>query len=79
VNPNGVHEIIVRKDDVKQTYGQSHPKHLTPKLFWLVVFPTGIKNRGQHKEKQHLSYTPQHPFQLEGMLAKGYTDDDERK
>jgi hypothetical protein len=43
------------------------------KLFGFSTFPSGIKNSGQNEEKQNLSNTPQHPFQLQGVTSEHQT------
>ena len=66
--------IIVRENDISHPYSECHPKYFSPKLLGVVVFPTGIENGCQHKEKQHLADTPYHPFGGQGMTLENQTN-----
>ena len=52
------YKIIIGKEDIKQPYSQSYPKHFMPKHFRLIVLPTGIKNGNKNKKEQNLPYSP---------------------
>ena len=56
--------IVAHHKGIDRPDGEGRKENLAPEFLWLVVFPTGVENRGQHKEKQHLANAPQYPFPL---------------